>query len=142
MKVDSNPYKATSKLPIPASKVAAASYPGRAILGSLLVMLPWPMLAIGACLSWSLLDTISESVLVFGGITMLFLLPLGFFVSSEWIFGVLIGCVWFFVLLLPLWFGKKPKQQKFGITVVYCCQSVFSAIQAGLGFLMILGKQA
>lgn len=78
---------------------------------------------------------------MFGGVTMIFLLPLGLFVSSEWIFGVLIGLVWLVVLLLPLWFGKNSTHPGFHLRLMLFGQSLFSAIQAGLGFLMILGKQ-
>ncbi len=78
---------------------------------------------------------------MFGGVTMIFLLPLGLFVSSEWIFGVLIGMVWLFALLLPLCFGKKSIHPRFHVAVILICQSLFSLVQSGLGFLMVLGKQ-
>ncbi|MBL8820102.1 MAG: hypothetical protein JNL58_29025 [Planctomyces sp.] len=72
---------------------------------------------------------------------MFFLLPLGLYVSSEWIFGVIIGAVWLAVLVLPLRFGKKSVHAKSRIDLVFLCQAIFSAIQAGLGFLLIVGKQ-
>jgi hypothetical protein len=71
---------------------------------------------------------------------MIFLLPLGFFVSSEWIFGILVGIVWLTALLLPFGFRKKSLHSKHHVAIVLACQSLFSALQAGLGFLVILGK--
>jgi hypothetical protein len=72
---------------------------------------------------------------------MFLLLPLGFVVSSEWIFSVLIGVVWLFALALPLRFGKNASHPRLFLLRMRVCQSVFSAIQAGLGFLLILGRQ-
>jgi len=78
---------------------------------------------------------------MFGSVTMIFLFPLAFVVSSEWIYGVLIAIVWLFVLFLPLCLGRRSLHPRFHVELVLVCQSLFSAIQAGLGFLVILGKQ-
>ncbi|TWT86379.1 hypothetical protein [Neorhodopirellula pilleata] len=141
MKEDENPF--ASPLSSPALPVhdAPVTFPRRALLGSLLVMLPWPMLGIAACMGLSLFEKSSEAIFMFGSITMIFLLPLAFVVTSEWIYGTLIGIVWLLVLFLPLWLGKRALRPRFHVQTVLVCQSLFSAMQAGLGFLMILGKQ-
>jgi hypothetical protein len=119
---------------------APVTFPGWALFGSLMVMLPWPVLGIVACLGLSLFETASEAIFLFGGVTMIFLMPLGFFVSSEWILGGLVGLVWLYALLLPLGFQRKSIHPKHHVILVLAAQSLFSALQAGLGFLVILGK--
>jgi hypothetical protein len=140
-----NPYEAGTSSSIPPYPHASASFPGWSIWGSLVVMLPWPILGIGTCLGLSLLERSSEAVFMFGGATLILLLPLVLFVSSlfensEWIFIALIGVVWLLALSLPLWLGRRVAQTGFNLMAVLACQSLFSAIQAGLGFLMIIGK--
>lgn len=136
MQEDNNPYEVKSLSPaLPMNDV-----PRWSILRSFLVMLPWPMLGIGVCLGLSIFEEASEAVLMFGGLTLIFSLPLGLVVSSEWIFGALIGLVWLLALVLPLWFDEKAMHDKFNVVAILAGQSLFSAIQAGLGFLMILGK--
>lgn len=138
---DRNPYEVKSSAPALPLNNARVTSPQRALLGSLLVMLPWPMLGIAACVGLSLFEKSSEAIFMFGGVTMFFLLPLGLYVSSEWIFGVLIGAVWLAALVLPLLFATKSIHAKSRIELIFLCQAIFSAIQAGLGFLLIVGKQ-
>lgn len=140
MKENLNPYEAGASSSIPPNTYASASFPGWSIWGSLVAMLPWPILGVGTCLGLSLFERSSEAVFMFGGVTLIFLLPLLLFVSSEWIIGALIGIVWLLALSLPLWFGSRTVQTRFNLVAVLACKSLFSAIQAGLGFLMIIGK--
>jgi hypothetical protein len=141
VKEDENPFASPLSSPVLPLNDAPVSFPRRAVLGSLLVMVPWPMLGIAACLGLSLFEKSSEAIFMFGSVTMIFLFPLAFVVSSEWIYGTLIGIVWLLVLFLPLCFGKKSLHPRLHVELVLVCQSLFSAIQAGLGFLVILGKQ-
>jgi hypothetical protein len=141
VKEDNNPYAMKSSSPELRVNDASNRFPPRALLGSLLVMLPWPLVGIAACLGLSLFEKSSEAIFMFGSVTMLFLLPLAFVVSSEWVFGALIGIVWLLVLFLPLGLGKKSLHPRFRVGLVLVYQSLFSAIQAGFGFLVILGKQ-
>ncbi len=110
-------------------------------LRSWLVMLPWPLLGIGASWVLSLFDSAGEAIFMFGGVTMILLLPLALLVNSVWVFGALAGLVWVSVVYLPLLFGQRLA--RFGITppIILVCQSLFSAMQAGLGLLIVLGKQ-
>ncbi len=78
---------------------------------------------------------------MFGSVTMIFLLPLALVVSSEWIYGVLIGVVWLAVLLMPLSFREKSLHPRYHVRLVLIGQTLFSAAQAGFGFLVVLGKQ-
>ncbi len=140
VKHDNNPYEVHSLSPGMRVSDAAVTFPGWALFASLLVMLPWPILGIVLCLGLSLFETSSEVIFLFGSVTMIFLLPLGFFVSSEWIFGILVGIVWLAALLLPFGFRRKSIHSKHHVALVLGLQSLFSALQAGLGFLVILGK--
>lgn len=139
---EDNPY-AVSALPpvVTPSKTSSVVFSLRALWGSLVVMLPWPVLGIATSMGLSMFEKSSEAIIMFGGATMFLLLPLGFVVSSEWIFGVLIGVVWLFALILPLRLGRKSSHPRLYLMRVRVCQSFFSAIQAGLGFLLILARQ-
>lgn len=117
------------------------TFPTRALVGSLLVMLPWPILGIAACVGLSLLEKPSEAIFMFGSITMIFLLPLGIVEVPEWIYGILMGIVWVLVLFMPLGFRRVSFHPTFHIGLVWVGQTIFSACQAGFGILLLLGKQ-
>lgn len=136
-----NPYQVSSVCSEPPVLDLPVSFPRRALLGSLAVMLPWPLLGIVACMVLSLFEEAGEAIFMFGSVTMIILMPLALVVSSEWIFGVLSGMVWLSVLALPRCFPKKSLHPRFHVELVLVCQALFSAIQAGLGFLVVLGKQ-
>lgn len=141
MKEDNNPYVVSSLPAMPPLDTAPVSFPRRALLASLAVMLPWPILGIWACLSLSLFEKSTEAIFMFGSVTMIFLFPLGFVVDSEWVWGALIGVVWLLALLLPVCFRRKSLHPRLHVQLVLIGQTLFSAIQAGLGFLIVLGKQ-
>lgn len=77
---------------------------------------------------------------MFGGVTLFFLLPLALITNEQWVYAVIIGTLWLVVLLAPLWFSRKIAHPRFNMAMIFVLQSLISAIQAGLGFLMILGK--
>ncbi len=135
-----NPFASPLSSSGPAKNDAVNSFPRRAIWGSVLVMLPWPMLGIAACLGLSLFEELCEAVFLFGSVTMIFLLPLALVVDSMWIFGTFSVFVWLLVLLLPFCIGKKSSNPRFPFRTVLVCQAIFSAMQAGAGFLVVLGK--
>ena len=136
-----NPYEVHTLSPVLNPNALTPIFIGQAFLGSLLAMLPWPLLGIAACYVLGLFEKATEVVMMFGGVTLVFLLPLGLFVTSEWIFCVLIGIVWLIVLLLPLCFGKRILSSPRRVLALLACQALFSASQSGLGFLLMLGKQ-
>jgi hypothetical protein len=140
VKEEHNPYQTKALSSEPAVNSAPVYFSMRALLGSLLVMLPWPMIGIGVCLGLSLFEELGEAVFMFGSVTMIFLLPLALVVNSMWIFGALSVFVWLLVLVLPFCFGKSPIHRRFHFHTVLVCQTLFSAIQAGVGFLVVLGK--
>lgn len=110
------------------------------LLASLAAMLPWPLMAIGFCSSAGLLGEASDSALMFGGITLIFLLPLGFFDPPEWIFAAIFSGVWGLVLVLPALLAASERLRKRHLVFVYVIQAGFSIAQAGLGMLMIVGR--
>ena len=138
---EDNPYEASALPPVVMLNKTSVTFSLRVLWHSLVVMLPWPVLGIAASIGLSLFEKSSDAIIMFGGATMFLLLPLGFVVSSEWIFSVLVGVVWLFALALPLRLGRKSSHPRLYLLRVRVCQSVFSAIQAGLGFLLILGRQ-
>ncbi len=102
-------------------------------------MLVWPMLGIAA--SYSMFDKISESVLLFGGLTALLLLPVYVILPlSEGLFGVAIIAIWLLTWIGgSFWFMPDSTRPRAHITAV----AVLSGISLGqscLGFLMILSK--
>ncbi len=107
VKEDNNPFASPLSSSIPPLNDTPVTFPRRPLLGSLLVMVSWPMLGIAVCWGLSLFEKPSEAIFMFGSVTMIFLFPLAFAVSSEWIYGTLIGIVWLLVLFLPLCFGKR-----------------------------------
>lgn len=140
VKDDNNPYEIKAISSEPAVNKDSVYFSMKALLVSLLVMLPWPLMGIALCLGLSLFEESGEAVFMFGSVTMIFLLPLALVVNSTWIFGALSGFVWLVVLVLPFCFGKSPILRKFSVPTVLVFQSLFSAIQAGVGVMIVLGK--
>ncbi len=62
---------------VPPSDNKSSANPWIVFLGSLLVMLPWPLLGIGACSALSLFEKSNEAVLMLGGLTLFCLIPPG-----------------------------------------------------------------
>lgn len=83
---EDNPYEASALPPVVMLNNTSVTFSLRALWHSLVVMLPWPVLGIAASLGLSLFENSSDAIIMFGGATMFLLLPLGFVVSSEWIF--------------------------------------------------------
>jgi hypothetical protein len=110
------------------------------LFGSLVAMLPWPVIATSGCLRWSMFDRASEAMLLFGGFTLMCLLPIGMFDPPEWVFAVLIGIVWLLALILPVLFVVRRRHSKGSVVAMLVSQAAFSLAQAGLGLLMIWGK--
>lgn len=140
MKEENNPYAAKALTSEPAVSIDPIYFSMRALLGSLLVMLPWPMIGIALCLGLSLFEESGEAVFMFGSVTMILLLPLALIVNSMWIFGALSGFVWLLVLFLPFCFGKSSLFRKLDVRMVLFFQSLFAASQAGVGVMFVLGK--
>ena len=108
--------------------------------GSLIAMLPWPLFAISLCMMGAIFEQSNDFMLLFGGVTLIFLIPLGLFDPPEWAFMVVFAVVWVLVLAAPALLVACGKLTKGNRTVAYVLQGVFSAAQAGLGFLMIVGR--
>ncbi len=110
-------------------------------LWSFLVMIPWPLMGLAACWGLSLFESVGESIFMFGGVTMILLLPLALLVNSVEVFGAIAVLVWLSVLYLPNVFEQRLTRLGISLPIIFVGQSLFSAIQAGLGFLIVLGKQ-
>ncbi len=104
--------------------------------------MPWPLTGIAACWGLSLFEEPGEAIFMFGSITMIFLLPIAYLVNSMWLFGTLSCFVWLLVLCLPTYMQKSPIRLSFNYQAILACQSLFAAIQAGTGFLIVLGRTA
>jgi hypothetical protein len=141
LKEEENPFVSPLPSPVLPLNDAPDQFPKSAIQVSILVMLPWPMIGIAACSSLSLFEKSTEAIWMFGSVTMIFLFPLAFIVTAEWVYGAIIGLVWLLVLFLPLVFRRTSLHRTFHLQTVLILQSIFSAIQAGFGFLVVLGQQ-
>lgn len=137
---DNNPIEINASSVEPAVNNEPVYFSVRDLFASLMVMLAWPILGIAICLRLSLFEEFGEAVFLFGSVTMIFLLPLALVVNSMWIFGTLSGFLWLLVLFLPFTFGKSSILRKLNVQTVWVLQSLFSAIQAGVGFMIVLGK--
>lgn len=78
-------------------------------------------------------------MLLFGGVTLIVLLPIGMLDPPEWVFAIIFVFVWVLVLLLPTLILASRKRRQGYPVVAYTLQAGFSIAQAGLGMLMILG---
>ena len=137
-----NPYEAPTAIVEAEAPKTSDTQPSaiRVFFGSVAAMLPWPLLALGTCLGWSLFDRVSEAMLLFGGVSVIFLLPVGLLNPPEWVFGVLIGAIWVLVLVLPTILVARRWLRPRGLALMYVLQVAFSLLQAGLGLLMVWGK--
>ena len=108
-------------------------------IGSIAVMLPWPLL--GILLLQSSFDKASEAFFFFGGITLFPLMILALFGSpSEEVLITLIMLVWLAAAVVPvLWFRRRLRSWT-AIGGVLGAQSGFSLAQAVMGALLIVGK--
>jgi Flp pilus assembly protein TadB len=135
--------KPFSQPELPPESGATSDRPNIALvfLLSFLIMAPWPLIAFGLCTMGSIFEQSSDFILLFGGVTLLFMIPLGLLGPPEWVFSATIGLVWLIVLFLPVVLVASQRLQRRKLLVAYVLQAVFSAIQAGLGLLMLAGRQ-
>lgn len=108
-------------------------------LGSLAVMSPWPL--IGILLMHPTFDRSSEAFLLFGGITLFPLMLLALFGSpSEELLIALFMLVWLAAAVVPgLWLRRRLGSW-WAAAVLLSVQTLFSAAQAVMGALLIIGK--
>lgn len=109
-------------------------------LGSLLAMAPWPLIATSLGMLGRVFEQANDFMLLFGGVTMIFLLPIGLLDPPEWVFVAISAFVWILVLFLPVLVVGSRKRRKVHLAVAFVIQAGFSITQAGLGLLMILGR--
>ncbi len=103
------------------------------------VMAVWPLLGVAA--SFSILEKMSEAVLLFGGLTVLFLLPVNMLVPfNESGFVTAIIIVWLLIWAgCTLWFTSGSSTRGLQLAALVVVSSI-SLCQSVLGFLMLLGK--
>lgn len=108
-------------------------------LGSIAVMIPWPLL--GILLTRSSFDEASEAFMLFGGITMFPLMILALFGSvPEEVLIVVILLVWLAAAAVPDLCLRRRLRSWMAIGVLLGVQSVFSFAQAAMGALLVVGK--
>jgi hypothetical protein len=111
------------------------------LLISLLIMAPWSMIAFGLCTMGSIFEQPNDCILLFGGVTLLVMIPVELLGAPEWVFSATISLVWLIVLVLPVVLTASQRFSRKKLVVAYVLQTVFSATQAGLGLLMLAGRQ-
>ncbi|MEO1524505.1 MAG: hypothetical protein AAFX06_03675 [Planctomycetota bacterium] len=103
---------------------------------SLLGMTLWPVL--GVAVSYTMFDAPSEALLLFGSFIMIVLIPIYAVTASELVLGGLVIAIWLGIWTgSSLWMASWPRRGQLGGLLIL---SLLSLMQAGLGFLMILGK--
>jgi len=107
---------------------------------SFIAMLPWPLITIGICVAGSLLEQDSDPALMLGGLTTIFLLPIGVFDPPNWVFISIAIFVWILVLVIPALIACCWNLTKEHQCLAYILQAGFSIAQAGIGLLMLLGR--
>lgn len=122
------------------SNPIAPSFRGMLALcfASLVVMVPWPLLAILATHSY--FDILDETSLLFGGITgipIAILTLVGF--PAAWLPPVLI-LSWVAAAIVPdIWLARRLSSWRAAF-ILLGAQTSFSFAQAAMGVLMIFGK--
>lgn len=107
--------------------------PFKTLLTSFAVMAPWPLVAF--LLVQSMVGRADEVALLFGGITMIFLLPVFLIApNANLILVILVVAVWIIVCIVPAFIPKWRNKN------AYIVQTCFALGQALLGGLMLLGK--
>ena len=141
-----NPYeppKAESQAQAVVTAHDAEAKPGVLFVfaGSVVAMLPWPLIAIGLCQWLSIFDRAGEVPFLFGGVTLLFLIPIMFIAPPpEWLVDTIIMTIWILVLILPAFVVARRRQSWSNVILMFTLQANFSLMQAGLAFLMMCGK--
>ena len=122
-----------------ASKVGTPLRTAALCVGSVAVMLPWPLL--GIVLTRSQFDTSSEGFMLFGGITLFPLMILALFGSvSEAVLIVLLMLVWVTAAVAPGVWLRRRLVSWWAVVVLLCLQVGFSFSQAVMGAMLVLGK--
>ncbi len=107
-------------------------------LGSLAVMVPWPLLAILATHPY--LDNRNEVVLLFGGITGIPVVMLMLVGVSETAAMSLISLAWIAAAVVPdIWLARRLSSRQ-SVLLLLGAQAAFSFAQAAVGAMMIFGK--
>ena len=136
----SNPLS-PSRVPQPSEPAACRVNRISVFFVSLLSMLPWPFLGISLCILGAAFEQDNDFMLMFGGVTLILLIPLGILDPPEWVFVMSFAVVWILMLVLPAFLVARQKLTRRSLTVVYDLQAVFSFVQAGLGLMMIVGRR-
>ena len=112
------------------------------LAASLAAMVIWPALGIAGGMALNVFERPDEYGLLFGGVTMFAALPLAFIPGMPEITFVVIGVgVWLAALVYPplRWVsGREDGRRRAVLTLV--AQSVFSLAQAGMGLVLLIGK--
>ncbi|MBX3407769.1 MAG: hypothetical protein KF869_13505 [Phycisphaeraceae bacterium] len=109
------------------------------VLGSLAVMVPWPLL--GILLMQSSFDRETEAFMLFGGITLFPLMLLALFgAPSEEVLIGLMMLVWLATAVVPGLMLRRRLRSWLAIGGLLGVQSAFSFAQAVMGVLLIVGK--
>ncbi len=140
MNADDNPYETNSLAQALRLDDAPVAFPRRALFASLLVMLPWPMLSIAACVGLFAIRTVERSDIhvwkCHHDLSLAARLSGKVRVDSRRTDRIGLGDCLGVASLLP----KESLHPRFHVQLVLVYQSLFSAIQAGLGLLIVLGK--
>ncbi len=129
----------SAPVPNPPSKVGTPLRNLALCVGSVAVMVPWPLL--GILVMHPYFDRSSEAFMFFGGVTLFPLIILALVASpSEEVLIALFMLVWCAAAVVPdLWLRRRLGSWK-AIGLLLAVQSAFSLAQALMGAMLIAGK--
>lgn len=122
----------------PESRAPRAQLAKRLIV-SLLLMLPWPLIA--AILLWDQFDQANEALLMLGGLTAMLLFPL--ILAGQYadiLFATAISLVWLIAWLAPPLLLRRRVAGDSGVLAMWAGQTIFAILQVVMGALLIIGK--
>ena len=118
--------------------------PVRNVLLAFAVALLWPLLlgGIGWSFGWLSAQAPDEFILLFGGLSVIFLMPIAFLIpqQAELMMMILIPVLWFAVVALLPYLLRRKLWNRTRLFLMLLGISLFSLIQCLMGLFMIAVK--
>ena len=111
---------------------------------TLIVMAPWPIIGLIVTNYAGVLNRIDESALLFGGVTMIFFIPLAFVLPAtnlaNLIFSAVAYIIWMTIATVPPIIITRRTARRTPLVWMLVITSMLSLVQMLLGALMLFTK--
>ena len=111
---------------------------------TLIVMAPWPIIGLIVTNYAGVLNRIDESALLFGGVTMIFFIPLAFVLPAtnlaNLIFSAVAYIIWLTIATVPPIIITRRTTRRAPLVWMLVIASMLSLVQMLLGALMLFTK--